>query len=247
MWIADFSGNKEGTKGHQVHKFSPKGDKLMSLGLAGKPGNADGQFNQPNAVVVGPDGSIYVADGHDAQGMTTANAVSSACPAAAMDVPSQLAGMPSIAGRRGRRSDRLCQTVIFLGFAAVNRAAIDRILARNRSIRRVAEPGVITDHAPSRPGPRAFVEGLIQMPRSSPTRCGRSGARSSSTTWCGGSMPGPIDRRGKGDVARGSPGPPRGAVGHKSGREIWRESEPARLTFAIGYHLFPDRHRTSQI
>ena len=156
-------------------------------------------------------------------------------------------GMPSIAGRRGRRSDRLCQTVIFLGFAAVNRAAIDRILARNRSIRRVAEPGVITDHAPSRPGPRAFVEGLIQMPRSSPTRCGRSGARSSSTTWCGGSMPGPIDRRGEGDVARGSPGPPRGAVGHKSGREIWRESEPARLTFAIGYHLFPDRHRTSQI
>ena len=40
----------------------------MSLGIAGKPGNADGQFNQPNDVVVGPDGSIYVADGHDASG-----------------------------------------------------------------------------------------------------------------------------------------------------------------------------------
>jgi sugar lactone lactonase YvrE len=75
VWIADFSGNKAGTKGHQVHKFSPKGEKLLSLGIAGKPGNADGQFNQPNDVVVGPDGSIYVADGHDAQGMTTANAV----------------------------------------------------------------------------------------------------------------------------------------------------------------------------
>ena len=71
VWVADFSGNKAGTKGHQVHKFSPKGEKLMSLGIAGKPGNADGQFNQPNDVVVGPDGSIYVADGHDAQGMTT--------------------------------------------------------------------------------------------------------------------------------------------------------------------------------
>jgi sugar lactone lactonase YvrE len=71
VWIADFSGNKAGTKGHQVHKFSPKGEKLLSLGTAGKPGNADGQFNQPNDVVVGPDGSIYVADGHDAQGMTT--------------------------------------------------------------------------------------------------------------------------------------------------------------------------------
>jgi Uncharacterized conserved protein len=72
VWIADFSGNKEGTKGHQVHKFSPKGEKLLSLGVAGKAGGADGQFNQPNDVVVGPDGSIYVADGHDAQGMTTA-------------------------------------------------------------------------------------------------------------------------------------------------------------------------------
>ena len=75
VWIADFSGNKAGTKGHQVHKFSKKGEKVLSLGVAGKPGNADGQFNQPNDVVVGPDGSIYVADGHDAQGMTTANAV----------------------------------------------------------------------------------------------------------------------------------------------------------------------------
>ena len=75
VWIADFAGNKEGTKGHQVHKFSPKGEKLLSLGIAGKPGNADGQFNQPNDVVVGPDGSIYVSDGHDAQGMTTTAAI----------------------------------------------------------------------------------------------------------------------------------------------------------------------------
>jgi sugar lactone lactonase YvrE len=71
VWIADFAGNEAGTKGHQVHKFSPKGEKLLSLGVAGKPGNADGQFNQPNDVVVGPDGSIYVSDGHDGQGMTT--------------------------------------------------------------------------------------------------------------------------------------------------------------------------------
>lgn len=75
VWIADFAGNKEGTKGHQVHKFSSTGEKLMSLGTAGKPGNADGQFNQPNDVVVGPDGSIYVADGHDGQGMTTNAAI----------------------------------------------------------------------------------------------------------------------------------------------------------------------------
>jgi sugar lactone lactonase YvrE len=75
VWIADFAGNKAGTRGHQVHKFSPKGDKLMSLGVAGKAGNADGEFNQPNDVVVGPDGSIYVSDGHDAQGFITAQQV----------------------------------------------------------------------------------------------------------------------------------------------------------------------------
>lgn len=75
VWIADFANNKEGTKGQQVHKFSAKGDKLLSLGIAGKPGNADGQFNQPNDVVTGPDGSIYVSDGHDGQGMITAAAL----------------------------------------------------------------------------------------------------------------------------------------------------------------------------
>src|SRR5688572_8867097 len=43
VWIADFAGNAAGTKGHQVHKFSPKGEKLLSLGIAGKPGNEIGR------------------------------------------------------------------------------------------------------------------------------------------------------------------------------------------------------------
>ena len=75
VWIADFAGNKAGTKGHQVHKFSPDGKLLMSLGKAGQPGNADGQFNQPNDVVIANDGTIFVSDGHDGQGMTTAQAL----------------------------------------------------------------------------------------------------------------------------------------------------------------------------
>ena len=75
VWIADFANNEAGTKGQQVHKFNPKGEKLLSLGIAGKPGNADGQFNQPNDVVTGPDGSIYVSDGHDGQGMITTAAI----------------------------------------------------------------------------------------------------------------------------------------------------------------------------
>ncbi|MFN7983897.1 MAG: hypothetical protein U0Q11_18775 [Vicinamibacterales bacterium] len=63
-------GRHQGAPGSQVQ---PEG--RAGLGTAGKPGNADGQFNQPNDVVVGPDSSIYVADGHDAQGMITAQAV----------------------------------------------------------------------------------------------------------------------------------------------------------------------------
>jgi len=42
VWVTDFAGNKAGTKGQQVHKFSPKGEQLLSLGIAGKPGTADG-------------------------------------------------------------------------------------------------------------------------------------------------------------------------------------------------------------
>ena len=65
-------GRHQGPPGPQVQ---PDGQKLLSLGQAGKPGNADGQFNQPNDVVIGPDGSIYVSDGHNGQGMTTAAAI----------------------------------------------------------------------------------------------------------------------------------------------------------------------------
>ncbi len=75
VWVTDFAGNAEGTKGHQVHKFSPAGELLMSLGTAGQAGTGPNQFNQPNDVVTGPDGSIYVADGHSGQGMTSNQAI----------------------------------------------------------------------------------------------------------------------------------------------------------------------------
>ena len=75
VWVADFAVNDRGTKGHQVHKFSPGGELLMSLGTAGQAGNDSSHFNQPNDVIVGPDGSIYVADGHSGQGMLTAQAL----------------------------------------------------------------------------------------------------------------------------------------------------------------------------
>ena len=75
VWVTDFAGNEEGTKGHQVHKFSPSGELLMSLGVPGQTGNDGAHFNQPNDVLVGPDGSIYVSDGHNGQGMITQEAI----------------------------------------------------------------------------------------------------------------------------------------------------------------------------
>jgi len=75
VWVTDFAANEAGTKGHQVHKFSPTGELLMSLGTPGVPGNDGAHFNQPNDVIVAPDGSIFVADGHSGQGMTTVQAM----------------------------------------------------------------------------------------------------------------------------------------------------------------------------
>ena len=49
--------------GHQVFKFSPTGQLLLTLGT---PGGArePGYLFQPNDVLVAPDGSIFVAEGH---------------------------------------------------------------------------------------------------------------------------------------------------------------------------------------
>ncbi|MFK7865455.1 MAG: peptidyl-alpha-hydroxyglycine alpha-amidating lyase family protein [Pseudohongiellaceae bacterium] len=75
VWVTDFAGNAAGTKGHQVHKFSPSGELLMSLGTAGQAGSGPNQFNQPNDVITAPDGSIFVADGHGGQGMISMDAM----------------------------------------------------------------------------------------------------------------------------------------------------------------------------
>ena len=62
VWIADARG--EADRGHQVIKFSPQGEILMTLGKAGVAGDGEDTFNQPSDVLVAPDGSIFVADGH---------------------------------------------------------------------------------------------------------------------------------------------------------------------------------------
>ena len=75
VWVTDFAGNEDGTKGHQVHKFSPDGELLMSLGTAGQAGSGPNQLNQPNDVITAPDGSIFVSDGHSGQNMTSMNEI----------------------------------------------------------------------------------------------------------------------------------------------------------------------------
>ena len=81
VWVTDGVGGggtnddvgKHG-KGHQVFKFSPDGKVLMVLGKAGVPGNTHDTFNRPSAVLVAPNGDIFVADGHNSPPNSQMNA-----------------------------------------------------------------------------------------------------------------------------------------------------------------------------
>ena len=54
--------------GHTVMKFSPDGKLLMTLGKEGVAGIGPDTFNKPSDILVAPNGDIFVADGHDADG-----------------------------------------------------------------------------------------------------------------------------------------------------------------------------------
>ena len=69
VWVTDGEGpNGEDSlrdgKGHQVFKFSPSGEVLMELGKPGVAGDGPYEFNQPSAVLVAPNGDIFIGDGH---------------------------------------------------------------------------------------------------------------------------------------------------------------------------------------
>jgi DNA-binding beta-propeller fold protein YncE len=70
VWVTDSLGNKAGTKGHQVIKFSPQGKVLMRLGKAGVAGSGPDMFNEPNDVITAPNGDIFVSEGHTGQTAT---------------------------------------------------------------------------------------------------------------------------------------------------------------------------------
>ncbi|MEX2132175.1 MAG: peptidyl-alpha-hydroxyglycine alpha-amidating lyase family protein, partial [Pseudohongiellaceae bacterium] len=69
VWVTDGRDNRSPNEtpanviGHQVHKFSPAGELLMSLGEPGG-ARAPGYFFQPNDILVAPNGDIFVAEGH---------------------------------------------------------------------------------------------------------------------------------------------------------------------------------------
>jgi DNA-binding beta-propeller fold protein YncE len=62
LWITDATGTED--NGHTVRKLSPTGEVLMTLGMPGVAGETEDTFNRPSSVAMGPDGSIYVGDGH---------------------------------------------------------------------------------------------------------------------------------------------------------------------------------------
>ncbi len=68
VWVTDgvSSGNiPAGDKrGHQVIKFSPTGDVLMTLGTGGEEGGGTDHFTSPSDVAIAQNGDIFVADGH---------------------------------------------------------------------------------------------------------------------------------------------------------------------------------------
>jgi DNA-binding beta-propeller fold protein YncE len=54
-------------KGHTVVKFSPQGKVLMTIGTPGQAGDPPERLTEPTDVLVAPDGSIFVAEAHNAQ------------------------------------------------------------------------------------------------------------------------------------------------------------------------------------
>jgi hypothetical protein len=70
VWVADAAwlGARTTGVGHVVRKFSSSGQLLMTLGKWGEFGPGTDTFDRPSDILVAPNGDIFVADGHDADG-----------------------------------------------------------------------------------------------------------------------------------------------------------------------------------
>lgn len=62
LWITD--GHVAPGKGDDVLEFDSAGKLVRVLGTPGVPGDGPDSFNEPNAVLIAPNGDIFVSDGH---------------------------------------------------------------------------------------------------------------------------------------------------------------------------------------
>jgi hypothetical protein len=63
VWVTD--GHVGGGKGDDVLEFDRDGKLLRTLGKPGISGSGPDTFHEPNAVLVAPNGDIFVSDGHE--------------------------------------------------------------------------------------------------------------------------------------------------------------------------------------
>jgi streptogramin lyase len=63
LWITD--GHVGNGKGDDVLEFDRSGKLLRTLGKPGVSGDGPDTFHEPNAIVVAPNGDIFVSDGHE--------------------------------------------------------------------------------------------------------------------------------------------------------------------------------------
>ena len=72
VWVTDAVSSANipdgDSRGHQVIKFSPSGEVLFRLGTPGVAGSGPRSFNSPSDVVVAPNGTVFIADGHNNDG-----------------------------------------------------------------------------------------------------------------------------------------------------------------------------------
>jgi sugar lactone lactonase YvrE len=70
IWATDANGSETvlgvsaGGRGQQVFKYSPAGERLLTLGQAGVAGHGPDTFDRPTDVAVAANGDIFVTDGH---------------------------------------------------------------------------------------------------------------------------------------------------------------------------------------
>src|SRR6185312_8781141 len=65
IWVTDIVPTAgKGGKGQVVLEFDPSGKLLRTMGKAGVAGSAPNGFTEPNAVLIAPDGSIFISQNH---------------------------------------------------------------------------------------------------------------------------------------------------------------------------------------